>query len=223
MHGSRRGSHVDGKPKPLEKNAGLIMATNNATTALKASTERYYLQKPHFYKYFAKPDAKRATPAIHRGYWLRMRAVEWTVKHFLERETAGHKLIINLGSGFDPLPFRLMSQYGDLCAQNVKFIDVDYEPLLESKRDIIVNTPEMRQLLHGIEVDSYDSVLLNSQQYAAVGCDLRNLPRLELLLKEVCDLEEASILCIAEESMAFMAVEASDALLSWCVGLPAGR
>jgi hypothetical protein len=72
--------------------------TNNSTTALKASTERLYLSRPHLYKSFVK-EVKRATPAIHRGNWLRMRAVSWTVRNFLEHAAGQRKVVINFGCG----------------------------------------------------------------------------------------------------------------------------
>ncbi|OCT53344.1 hypothetical protein CLCR_09473 [Cladophialophora carrionii] len=217
--------HVD-DAMPLEKNAGLIMATNNATTALKASTERLYLSRPHFYKSFVK-EAKRATPAIHRGNWLRMRAVSWVVRNFLERAAGERKVIINFGCGYgteiwsDPLPFRWLAQKGSLCS-DTKFIDVDYELLIETKRNIILHRPEMRDLLHATasDITGIDpSVALDSEEYAAIGCDLRNLQRLERLLKTVMVLEQASILCIAEDSTTFMPVKAADALIWWSAGL----
>ncbi|KAK5452309.1 tRNA methyltransferase ppm2 [Exophiala xenobiotica] len=82
----------------LERNAGLLMATNNATIAYKASTERLYLPEPHFYKLIAKHPIQ-TSPAINRGYWLRMRAIEWVVRQFLEKPSGQKKVIVNLGCG----------------------------------------------------------------------------------------------------------------------------
>ncbi|KAJ9608113.1 tRNA methyltransferase ppm2 [Cladophialophora chaetospira] len=194
--------------------------TNSSTTALKASTERLYMSKPHFYKAFAK-EVKRATPVIHRGYWLRMRAVSWVVRNFLERASGQRKVIINYGCGYDPLPFRWLAQKGDLCT-DTKFVDVDYELLIETKRDIIMRQPEMRDLLHSNvspTVGTDPSIALNSEEYAAIGCDMRNIGRLDKLLKSVVDLDQASVLCIAEDSTTFMPVKGADALIWWSTGL----
>ncbi|OQV06684.1 hypothetical protein CLAIMM_11224 [Cladophialophora immunda] len=203
---------------PFERNAGLIMATNNATTAFKASTERLYLPKPHFHKFFAK-KVKRASPAVHRGYWLRMRAIKWVIQQFLERPSDQKKVIINFGAGYDPLPFRWLSQEAGLCS-GAKFVDVDYDLVMETKRDIIMSTPELRDLLHfsGSSCGGSDpAVLVDSEEYAAIGCDMRNLQRLERLLKKsVVSLDECSVLCIAEDSISFMPVSSADALISWC-------
>ncbi|KIY00291.1 uncharacterized protein Z520_03976 [Fonsecaea multimorphosa CBS 102226] len=201
---------------PYERNAGLIMATNNATTAFKASAERLYLPKPHFHKFFAK-KVKRASPAVHRGYWLRMRAIKWVIQQFLERPSDQKKVIINFGAGYDPLPFRWLTQGDKLCA-GAKFVDVDYDLVMETKRDIIMSTPELRDLLHfsGSSCAGSDpSVLVDSEEYAAIGCDMRNLRTLERLLKSMLNLDECSVLCIAEDSTSFMPVCAADALISW--------
>ncbi|OAL25807.1 hypothetical protein AYO20_10362 [Fonsecaea nubica] len=205
---------------PYERNAGLIMATNNATTAFKASTERLYLSKPHFHKYFAK-KVKRASAAVHRGSWLRMRAIKWVIQQFLERPSDQNKVVINFGAGYDSLPFRWLSQEAGLCA-GAKFIDVDYDLVMETKRDIIISTPELRDLLHfsGPSCTGSDPcVLVDSEEYAAIGCDMRNLQRLERLLKSVINLDECSVLCIAEDSTSFMPVSAADTLISWCARL----
>ena len=82
----------------VERNAGLIMATNNSSIVSKRSVERLYLPQPHFYRYFVKKPARRS-PTINRGYWLRMKAIDWVVRQFLEKPSDQRKVIINLGCG----------------------------------------------------------------------------------------------------------------------------
>lgn len=83
----------------IEKNAGLVMATNNSSIVSKRSVEKLYLPEPHFFRYFVKKPIRRA-PTINRGYWLRMRAVDWVVEQFLQKPSDGmQKVIINLGCG----------------------------------------------------------------------------------------------------------------------------
>ena len=83
---------------PIEKNAGLVMATNNSSIVSKRSVEKLYLPEPHFFRYFVKKPIRRS-PTINRGYWLRMRAVDWVVKQFLEKASDQGKVVINLGCG----------------------------------------------------------------------------------------------------------------------------
>jgi tRNA wybutosine-synthesizing protein 4 len=104
---------------------------------------------------------------------------------------------------------------------------VDYEILLETKREIIFNHHEMRDLLHSRVTDpagNGNPILLDSQEYAAIGCDLRNLKRLDRLLQmAVEDLEECIVLCIAEDSTSYMKLEAANGLISWSSGLSTGN
>lgn len=98
--------HVDGvlpgavdDEMQIERNAGLVMATNNSSIVSKRSVEKLYLPEPHhFFRYFVKKPIRRA-PTINRGYWLRMRAVDWVVRQFLEKPSDHGKVIINLGCG----------------------------------------------------------------------------------------------------------------------------
>ncbi len=94
----------DQDPKSLpsrlkaEKNAGLIMATNNSSIVSKRSVERLYYPEPHFFQYFVRKPQRRS-PTINRGYWLRMHAIETVVKDFLQRASEKQKVVINLGCG----------------------------------------------------------------------------------------------------------------------------
>ncbi|EXJ95824.1 hypothetical protein A1O1_00948 [Capronia coronata CBS 617.96] len=202
----------------LEKNAGLIMGTNNSSIVSKRSVERLYLPQPHFYRYFVKKPQRRA-PTINRGYWLRMRAIDWVVRQFLERSSEQKKVIINLGCGYDPLPFQWMAQDRDLCG-NTKFIDVDFDELMVSKREIILNTPKMKDML-SLTPDrpTEKGVVLDTEEYTALGCDLRNLRRLERLVRSVVDIDQCLVLCVAEVSITYMSPDDSDPLIAWTTTL----
>ena len=75
-----------------------LQQTNNSSIVSKRSVERLYLPEPHFYRYFVRKPQRRS-PTINRGYWLRMLAVEETIRHFLEKATQQTKVVINLGAG----------------------------------------------------------------------------------------------------------------------------
>lgn len=117
----------------------------------------------------------------------------------------------------DPLPFQWLSRDPQLCA-NAKFIDVDYELLMQTKREVIQNTARMNDLLHPSTADVTDkdkSILIDAEEYAAIGCDLRNIPRLERLLRAVVDIEKCLVLCVAEVSITYMQTVSADALIAW--------
>jgi len=123
--------------------------------------------------------------------------------------------------GSDPIPFQWLAQYRDTC-DNTKFIDIDFSELMLSKREIILNTPKMKDLLSNPTTTLGSDVLLDSEEYAAIGCDLRNLKRLERLLKTVVDIDQCLVLCIAEVSITYMSVDDSDALIAWTTTLSPG-
>lgn len=78
-----------------------IMGTNNSSIVSKRSVEKLYYQgQPEYFRHFVKKFQRRA-PLINRGYWLRMRAIEESVKTFLAQEAlvGTTKVVVNLGCG----------------------------------------------------------------------------------------------------------------------------
>ena len=141
------------------------------------------------------------------------------VRKFLERPTTKQKVILNLGCGYDPLPFQWLSTEPEHCA-NTTFIDIDYEKLMESKRKIVLDTAELNRLFNLTEDPTErDGVLLSSDKYYILGCDLRNPKRVDRLIKSLVDIENSVVLCVAEVSITYMAPEDSDAVLKWTSGL----
>ncbi|KAJ9604400.1 tRNA methyltransferase ppm2 [Cladophialophora chaetospira] len=119
----------------------------------------------------------------------------------------------------DPLPFSWMAHHPGLCS-NTKFVDVDFEALMMTKREIIFNTPQMRDMLSiPTDEEPQEGIVFDSAEYAGIGCDLRNTRRLERLIKSVVDVEQCLVLCVAEVSITYMSTEDSDALIRWTAGL----
>ncbi|EEH06591.1 leucine carboxyl methyltransferase [Histoplasma capsulatum G186AR] len=200
------------KSTKAERGATAVMETNSASIVSKRSVERIYYPEPHFFRYFVKKPLRRS-PLVNRGYWLRMRAVESMVRRFLEGPSGHQKVVVNLGCGFDPLPFQFLNRDAALC-QNAKFIDVDHHKLMVKKRDIITQCPALRDLLSDAQLTpETDSILLRSKEYVGIGCDLGDLSELDAALSGVIGLDQASILCIAEVSITYMEVELADALI----------
>ena len=123
----------------------------------------------------------------------------------------------------DTIPFQWLTTEPSLC-EKTKFIDVDYEDLMKSKRDIVLNTPELRDLFTiGAYETQHNNVLFEGDEYAIIGCDLKNLKTLKRAIKTVVDLEKSLVLCVAEVSLAYMATEDADAALAWSSTLSPGR
>jgi tRNA wybutosine-synthesizing protein 4 len=114
----------------------------------------------------------------------------------------------------DPLPWSWLARDRELCG-NVRFLDVDHEALMVSKCEIIMNTPKMKEMLTLRTFKETNGLLLNSDEYVAIGCDLRNVKRLDRVVKGVLPVEESAVLCIAEVSIAYMHSDDADAVISW--------
>ena len=100
--------------------------------------------------------------------------------------------------------------------QSAKFIDIDFPELIEKKCNVIVNTPHLRDIIgHSDWPDGTSCTEIRSRNYAALGCDLVDLGRLERLLANEIDTSNSLILCTAEVSVTYMNVEAADALIQW--------
>ncbi|KAF9870544.1 putative leucine carboxyl methyltransferase [Colletotrichum karsti] len=192
----------------------LIMATNSSSITSKRSVERiYYPDEPHYFRFFVKKFQRRA-PLINRGYHLRLKVIDTLVRRFLEKPSSLKKVVVNLGCGSDVLPWQCEVRYPEAC-QNVTFVDVDYPDLIEKKRRIVVETPELREILGTWEVSDKSPVVLQSQKYCQVGCDLRRLSTLGNSLSNLFDLSKTEFLFVAEVSITYMDTEGADGVIKW--------
>jgi tRNA wybutosine-synthesizing protein 4 len=207
-----------GIPTTKEKQDEAIIGTNDYSIVSKRSMEKiYYSDEPEFLRPFVGKFKRRA-PLINRGYWLRMKAIEQVVKHFLDENTGKRKAIINLGCGYEPLPFRMLWKYSNQC-RGVRFIDVDYPQLIRKKVDIIRKNNIFFDLLDGDGLNSLpdpsSSIYMNDDKYCAIGCDLGDTETLDSILKTELQFHNHSILFIGEVSIVYMEVEKADELIKW--------
>ncbi|MCJ1414067.1 tRNA methyltransferase ppm2 [Xylographa parallela] len=221
------GLHVTGttlgakKPKRHKKARAdeSVMGTNDASIVSKRDVEKcYHYPFPHVYRNFVKKPRRRS-PLIHRGYFLRMYAIEKVVRNFLSEVSEKRKIVLNLGCGYDALPFQLLAKENEIC-RNTTFVDVDYPGLIAAKASIIEEQDELRNLLDMI-MDSKNprAVPLRSEQYVAVGCDLSKVDQLDQILRAELPLEKCKILVVAEVSITYMDLTAADAVISYAAGL----
>lgn len=108
--------------------------------------------------------------------------------------------------------------------QRCLFIDIDFPELIAKKSDIIVNTPQLRDLLGPHErFSGTTGVFLHSECYLALGCDLGDTARLDEILTGLFDVSKSFILCTAEVSITYMDMKAADALIQWGARYDDGR
>ena len=123
----------------------------------------------------------------------------------------------------DPLPFQFWHRHASV-SRNAVFVDVDYPQLIGRKRDRMLTNDLLRDALLKTNLRSTTPpVYARSDQYMALGCDLRDLATLERTLKDEFDLASASILFVAEVSVTYMPVPDADALIRWASTLPDGE
>ncbi|KAF9694375.1 hypothetical protein EKO04_007368 [Ascochyta lentis] len=208
----KRKGHLRSK---VEKRDDDIIHTNDSSIVSKRCVSKLYLSdEPDFYEPFA-PKYVRRNPLINRGYWLRMHAIEQIVKRHLEEDTGKKKVVVNLGCGYDPLPFQFWQRY-PLLTEKATFVDVDYPQLIEKKRDVVFTKSLLRDALLKTGLRSANlPVRVRSDQYMAIGCDLRELQLLERTLRAELDIPNSSILFVAEVSVTYMPLADANKLIQW--------
>ena len=198
-----------------------VIQTNDHCTVSKRSVEALYYPRPHFYRYFVRKKKNRA-PLVNRGYWLRMQIIERNVKKFLRQTTSARKVVINLGCGYDALPFRMLARERWAC-ERTTFVDVDYPAVVENKTGVIRQNHELSDLLDRVVTPAEDSPeVFRSENYVAVGCDLSDLAALKDALERALPQSDGTYLVIAEVSLTYMTPHMADQLISWTAGLGPG-
>ena len=115
----------------------------------------------------------------------------------------------------DPSAFQWLSKHQSI-RNGCLFVDLDFPDLIAKKVDVIINTPQLRELIDPLERPSSSGGLaIRSENYLALGCDLGDISRIDELLAGSIDRSKSLILCIAEVSMTYMDVKAADALIKW--------
>lgn len=212
-----------------------IQGTNNSSIASKRSVELLYVphldinknvdpSKPfnEYFKFFVKKSPKRS-PCINRGYWLRLHAIRSRLDSIAEG-TVGNVIVINLGCGFDPLPFQLLDKQNSESFkyhERFSFLDIDYPDLIAEKVKIIKNSDELTNILGPEEtVISSSHAQYASRKYIAASCNLNHPDSFEQLLTTF-DLRSSKTIkvFISEVSLAYMKPECADNIILSCSAL----
>ena len=128
----------------------------------------------------------------------------------------------SLNPSSDPLPFQFWHRHAAL-SREATFVDVDYPQLIEKKRDRMLTNGLLRDALLKTKLRTCDlPVYMRSDQYMAIGCDLKDLQTLERILRAEFDASTTSFLFVAEVSVTYMPVDDADALIRWASTLNDG-
>lgn len=195
-----------------------VQGTNNSSIVSKRSVEMIYTSKlsPNLTPWFKifVPKGKRRSPAINRGYWLRMESIKRLILRIVANNPAQHIQVINLGCGFDPLPYQMLEEFPDF---NTEFIDFDYPELVKNKLAMI-QASEETLLVIGPTSSAVAPVLLSSNKYKLIGCDLKNDKLYQQLLDIVTNPDSVKIF-VAEVSLAYMKYEDANKIISISSGV----
>lgn len=207
-----------------------VQGTNDYSIVSKRSVEKLYTSKlnPECHEWFKHvvSEDRRRSPSINRGYWIRMESIRRFVDNIIEsRDFLDQKIsIINLGCGYDTLPFQLLDFYKKQRHEvNLEFIDIDYPDLLKKKLQLVKSSEEMMSLIGDDNMNlnqnnNSDIYLFNSNNYKLVACDLKNEKLYEQILN---DLDEATVkIFISEVSLAYMKPEHADNIIGYSSKIP---
>ncbi|XP_036300195.1 tRNA wybutosine-synthesizing protein 4 [Pipistrellus kuhlii] len=203
-------------PRSRQRRAGAVQSTNDSSALSKSSLAASGYVHDTFAALLVPGTARRA-PLIHRGYYVRARAVRHCVRAFLGRACAApgapRAQILSLGAGSDSLYFRLKAA-GRLSGAAVW--EVDFPDVARRKAERIRETPELCALTGPFQSgDPASSLCLESSDYHILGLDLRQLERLDRALTAAGLGEAAPTLLLAEAVLTYLEPDNAAALITW--------
>ncbi|KAI2802789.1 Leucine carboxyl methyltransferase 1 [Blomia tropicalis] len=136
--------------------------TNNEASRSKLALNELGYIEDRFVGFFTQMPLKR-TPEINRGYYSRVYAIAHSVETFCRREGATAQ-IVNIGSGFDTLFWRLKSNTFST------YVDVDSTDVVEHKIRAIKQHPELLEPCGTLNGQSNTSNF-HSDRYHAIAQD----------------------------------------------------
>ncbi|XP_047395432.1 tRNA wybutosine-synthesizing protein 4 [Sciurus carolinensis] len=203
-------------PRSRERRAGAVQSTNDSSGLSKSSlAARGYVQDP--FAALLVPGTARRAPLIHRGYYVRARAVRHCVHAFLKRTRACPEApraqILSLGAGSDSLYFCLKTA-GLLTRAAVW--EVDFPNVAWRKAERIAETQELCALTGPFQRGGPASVLcFQSVDYCILGLDLQQIQELDEALA-AAGLDVASpTLLLAEAVLTYLEPDSAASLITW--------
>ncbi|GMM45144.1 tRNA methyltransferase [Pichia kluyveri] len=197
-----------------------VQGTNDSSIVSKRSVEILYNpivepeSKPYF-QHFVKKSPRRS-PVINRGYWIRMKSIRMAIEKIIEAQPIGQRInIINLGCGYDPLPFQLLDDQ-KFKDRKLYCIDVDFPELIRYKSQMINMAPELKDLIgENIENHGIPGIIIKTENYGTMGCDLTNK---ELYCQQLesftANSSATTNIFIAEVSLAYMTPETANPIIN---------
>ncbi|XP_051877081.1 tRNA wybutosine-synthesizing protein 4 [Pristis pectinata] len=217
-HGSEEGHSVSAINKTCrsKRQAGkdaAVQGTNDSSIVSKCSMVNLGYFTDGFLKGFVNKTSRRA-PLINRGYYVRAKAVDYSVRCFLQHtESYPRRQILSLGAGFDSLYFRLKAS-GEL--KNVIMYEVDFPDVVQRKATLIKNKQELVELIGCTdEIGPAQMGRLCGVDYKLLGIDLTEIVELDNTLMEIGLNPACPTLLLSEVVLTYMKNESSSAVIRW--------
>ncbi|XP_065535107.1 tRNA wybutosine-synthesizing protein 4 isoform X1 [Lathamus discolor] len=202
-----------GRGRPGAPRAAAVQGTGGSSAVSKCSAAaRGYIQD-RFLRLLVGRRRRRRAPLVHRGYYIRARAVDHCVQDFLlKTQSHPRTQILSLGAGFDSLYFRLKDRG---LLHHTMVYEVDFPSVALQKAALIKRTEELSALVGSSEWEGLGVVTFSGKDYKLLGVDLSELSQLERALEEAGLDTEITTLFIAEVVLTYMENSRSDALIQW--------
>jgi tRNA wybutosine-synthesizing protein 4 len=185
-----------------------VQGTNDSSTLSKSSAVRSGYFRDEFITFFVGKQTRRSS-LIHRGYYVRVLAVDSIVQHFL-RSTSGPLQIISFGAGFDSTFFRLKSR-GALT--DTVYVEVDFPDVVARKVVMIKGQRKLNELLeHPLQ---QRQEVYTSPGYSMIGLDLEHVEKLSGFLPQ-CGVEfDRPTLLLSECVLTYITDKSANRIISW--------
>ncbi|CAF1123671.1 unnamed protein product [Adineta steineri] len=193
------------------RNDVAVQGTNDSSILSKVSMVKLGYFEDLFLREFVDKDVRRS-PSINRGYYIRMKALEYALDTFYSVYDQMEVQIVNLGAGFDATWFRL----GEERKQRTHFIDIDFPEVMQRKLALI----EVRSRLHEQfepmhTFSSLDNFAVTNEKYSLIGVDMRDSLTLNTLLQSVKVDETKPTLLISEVVLTYMGRSSCNRVIQW--------
>ncbi|NWY07820.1 TYW4 protein, partial [Nothoprocta ornata] len=189
-----------------------VRGTGDSSALSKSSAAARGYVRDRFVALLAGRRRRRA-PLVHRGYYVRARAVDHCVRDFLlKTQSCARTQILSLGAGFDSLYFRLKDM--GLLSHTV-VCEVDFPNVACQKAALIKGIKELSSLVGDAGGEGLGAIAFSGKDYKLLGVDLSELSKLEIALQEAGLDKEVPTLFLAEVVLTYMENSRSDALVQW--------
>ncbi|XP_072707209.1 tRNA wybutosine-synthesizing protein 4 isoform X2 [Ciconia boyciana] len=201
-----------GRGRPGAPRHAAVQGTGGSSAVSKCSAAARGYVQDRFLQLLVGLRRRRA-PLVHRGYYIRARAVDHCVQDFLlKTQSHPRTQILSLGAGFDSLYFRLKDM--GLLHHTVVY-EVDFLNVACQKAALIKRMKELSALVGDTGREGLGVITFSGEDYKLLGVDLSELSELERALEEAGLDNEIPTLFIAEVVLTYMENSRSDALIQW--------